>query len=118
MKKISLWFVTFAWAAYTFYLTTIPNFHPTNDTLFSFILSNGGHFFFFGVLAVLFKLDKLSTFYSVLITSAYGIFIEFVQLHVPGRSFDLMDWALDTLGAIAFLAIAKKMHLRIGEFKI
>ncbi len=110
MNNKLLWFLTLSWAGLTLYLTTIPNFSPSPDTLFSWLISNGGHFFFFGVLAVLLKLDRLSTFYSVLFTSAYGLIIEYIQLGIPGRSFDLIDWSLDTLGAIAFLLILKKLQ--------
>jgi VanZ family protein len=117
MKKILLWLSTLGWASYTYYLTTIPNFSPSPDTLVSWLLSNGGHFFFFGVLAVLLSLSLptriwhlTSSIYAVFLSSLYGIMIEFIQLHVPGRSFDLKDWALDTLGAISFLFIFKKLQ--------
>jgi VanZ family protein len=113
VKKIYLWLLTFSWAGLTLYLTTIPNFSPAPDTLFSWILSNGGHFFFFGILALLLKLDKLSTAYSVLLSSAYGLFIEYIQLNIPGRSFDLKDWALDTLGALTFLFLLKQLQSRV-----
>ena len=108
MKTYTLWFLTLSWAGLTLYLTTIPNFSPSSDTTFSWFLSNGGHFFFFGVLAVLLKLDKISTINSILLTSIYGLIIEYIQLTVPGRSFDLFDWSLDTLGAIIFIYILKK----------
>jgi len=112
MKKLSLWFLTLSWAGFTLYLTTIPNFSPSPDTMFSWILSNGGHFFFFGVLAVLLKLS-ISTIYAISISSAYGLMIEFIQRTIPGRSYDLKDWALDTLGAITFLFILKKLQSRL-----
>lgn len=108
MNKYLAWFLTLSWASLTFYLTTIPNFSPSPDTTFSWMISNGGHFFFFGVLAVLLRLDKLSVLNSILLTSIYGLIIEYIQLTVPGRSFDLLDWSLDTLGAIIFVSILKK----------
>lgn len=118
MKKIFLWFLTLSWAAYTFYLTTIPNFKPTQDTILSWVLSNGGHFFFFGVLAVLLSLSLphkvwrlTSRVYAILITSLYGLFIEFVQLQIPGRSFDLFDWVLDTLGTLFAILILKRIDI-------
>ena len=113
VKKIYLWLLTFSWAGLTLYLTTIPNFSPAPDTLFSWILSNGGHFFFFGILAILLKLDELSTKYSILLTSLYGLAIEFLQLNIAGRSFDIKDWVLDTLGALTFLFIFKKLQSRV-----
>ncbi|MFZ2199835.1 MAG: VanZ family protein [Microgenomates group bacterium] len=108
MRKVFLWFLTLLWAGLTLYLTTIPNFSPSPDSTLSWILSNGGHFFFFGTLAILFKLDKITNINSVLLTSIYGIVIEYIQLNVPGRSFNFADWLLDTLGAIIFIGIITK----------
>jgi len=120
MKKLYLWFLTFSWSGLTLYLTTIPNFSTSGDNLLSWILSNGGHFFFFGVLAALLSLSLpprvwrlTSSVYAILITSLYGLFIEFVQLNIPGRSFYLSDWVLDTLGAITFLFILKKLQSKL-----
>ena len=107
MKKIFLWLTTISWASYTFYLTTIPNFQPSSDTLMSWILSNGGHFFFFGVLAVLLYLSLpkkpfIMSYLPVALASLYGLIIELIQLRIPGRSADPIDWILDTLGAFIF----------------
>ena len=113
MKKYWLWFATLSWAGLTLYLTTIPNFSPSPDTIFSWIISNGGHFFFFGVLAFFLNLSLLqfsifNVLYSLVPVSLYGLAIEFIQINIPGRSYDLKDWALDTLGAIIFVYILKK----------
>lgn len=108
MQNKFLWFLTLSWAGLTLYLTTLPNFSPSTDTTMSWLISNGGHFFFFGILAVLFKLDRFTALNSVLLTSIYGLIIEYIQLGIPGRSFDLTDWSLDTLGAIIFVYILKK----------
>ena len=103
-----------AWAGLTWYLTTTPDFHPSPDTLISFFLSNGGHFIFFGILAVLLRLSittkyhKSTTYYALVITCLYGLLIELVQRHIPGRSFSLIDLSLDSLGAIFFLAIINR----------
>jgi VanZ family protein len=118
MNKIILWLVTLFWTWLTLYLTTIPNFSPAPDTLFSWLISNGGHFFFFGVLAGLlhFLLIQYSLFswhYSLVPVSLYGLLIEYIQLGVPGRSYDLKDWVLDTLGAITFLFFLKKLQSKL-----
>jgi hypothetical protein len=42
----------------------------------------------------------------------WGIFTEVIQLYVPGRSFDLLDWAADSLGALLALLLAKRLFLR------
>jgi|GEM_PF-1109025 len=105
IKKIILWITTISWAIYTFYLTTAPNFSSSPDTTLSWILSNGGHFFFFGVLAVLLYLIIKKPAIPFILTSLYGIFIEYLQLSIPGRSFSLEDWLLDILGSALFLVI-------------
>jgi VanZ family protein len=118
MQNKFLWFLTLSWAGLTLYLTTIPNFSPSADTLFSWLISNGGHFFFFGVLAILLYKSLLSSQFlllpfhlSLLTSSLYGLIIEYIQLSIPGRSFDLIDWGLDTFGAIIFLWLGQKTIL-------
>lgn len=71
----------------------------------------GGHFFFFGIFAVLLRLNALNNTSSAMLSSLYGLFIEYVQLTVPGRSADPLDWLLDTLGALVFLGILNKYKL-------
>ena len=41
-------------------------------------------------------------------TSIWGLTSEFIQkYYIPGRSFDLFDWAADSLGALIALLVAK-----------
>lgn len=112
MKIFVLRILTLGWILLIWFLTTTPDFHPSSDTLLSLILSNGGHFVFFGILAVLLRLSlsfqPYTTFYALFSTSLYGILIELVQRTIPGRSFSLFDWSLDILGALAFLYIVRK----------
>ena len=77
------------------------------------------HFGVFGLLALLFMLpvafapmdsrEKLHYFIRVaLATSVWGLSTEFIQKYmVTGRSFDLWDWAADSLGALAALIYCK-----------
>lgn len=75
----------------------------------------------FGLLTVLFcwplhksffnKKERLQYFIKIAIaTSIWGLATEFIQRYwIPGRSFDLFDWAADSLGAlIAFWFCRKK----------
>jgi hypothetical protein len=109
MRKVFLWIIVFAWAYLIFHLTSIPNFKVADNSLVSLIISSGGHFFFFGIQAVLlyFALPG-QTVTAITATSLYGLLDELHQINIPGRSADPIDWALDTLGAIIFLAIIKK----------
>lgn len=97
-------YTSLLWAAFIWYLTTLPDFQPSTDSLISSILSNSAHFFFFGVQAALLRLAFYkSNLLPLVLSSLYGLVIEIIQLNVPGRSFSLLDWFLDTLGALCFL---------------
>ncbi len=75
------------------------------------------HAFFYGILGWLFwrALNlQASKLQQIIITIAfaaiYGLTDEYHQLHVPGRSFDLLDLLADTLGAaIAIIILNVKM---------
>lgn len=108
IKPVPLLF-SLLWAMLTWHLTTTPNLVVAPQNLLNTLMMMGGHFIFFGIQAVLLRLNSLSTVYCLLITSAYGLIIEIVQLGIAGRSADPWDWLLDTLGAITFLAIMKKL---------
>jgi len=114
MAKIIPWILTLSWAALTLYLTTTPNLVVAPETWFNTILMNGAHFVFFGIQAVLLKLSmpmyghRMTTALTVITTSAFGYYIEVLQKTIPGRSYDLFDWALDTLGAIIFVLLLSR----------
>ena len=76
----------------------------------------------FGILAFLFmwpvsmtsqsKALKWHYFLKIaLATCLWGLTTEFIQkFYIPGRSFDIMDWAADTLGiAVAIIYARKKL---------
>ncbi len=42
-------------------------------------------------------------------TSIWGFMTELIQLMVPGRSFDMLDWAADSLGGILSLWFCKRL---------
>ena len=77
----------------------------------------------FGLLALLFMLpvalspmepaQKLQFCIRVAIaTSLWGISTEFIQkFWIPGRSFDLFDWAADSLGGIIAFMICRKKYI-------
>lgn len=110
---------TVFWGLLTWHLTTTPNLVIADENLLNSIMMMGGHFTFFGVQAVLFHLSitpqysRVIAIYSVALASLYGLVIELVQLRVPGRSADPMDWVLDTLGAVFFLYMFRKLSTRI-----
>lgn len=119
MKKLILWILTFAWGYLIFYLTSIPNLKISENDLVSFTISNGSHFGYFGVLAILLYFALPATILAIKsdiaaisLTSIYGILDELHQIKVPGRTADPLDWLVDTLGAIFFLAILNKVIIK------
>ena len=115
MAKLILWILTFSWAALTYRLTTTPNLVVAPETWLNTLVMNGSHFGFFGVQAALLyfaikspKTNILQIFVPIITTSTFGYLIELVQRTIPGRTYDLVDWALDTLGAMFFVFIINK----------
>ena len=70
------------------------------------------HIALFGMLGVLFMYPFIRSGYNVkmkmqvilkiaITVSLWGITTEFIQkFYIPGRSFDLFDWAADSIGAL------------------
>ncbi len=44
-------------------------------------------------------------------TSAWGFMTELIQLLVPGRSFDMLDWLADSAGGVLALYFCKRFFL-------
>lgn len=77
------------------------------DNIFTtFIVRKGAHFLEYTGLCLLlnwawiFTRGKASPFLSVGLSSLYAVTDELHQLFVEGRSCELRDWAIDTVGAI------------------
>ena len=78
------------------------------------------HVAIFGLLTILFcrpfnkspvnKKERLQYFIKIAIaTSIWGLTTEFIQKYfVPGRFFDMMDWASDSLGALIAFWFCRK----------
>ncbi len=113
MKRYFTLITLAIWTWLTWYLTGVPNLRVTPDSLEQFIISKGGHVFFFGIEAVLVSLalsaqNKYRYVWAIIMTSLFGAATELHQMFVSGRHPDPRDWALDTLSAVLFLVIMKK----------
>ena len=75
----------------------------------------------FGLLAFLFMFpfakttsgpsSKIRIFLLIaLMTIAWGLITEFIQLMVPGRSFDLIDWCADCVGVLLAFGVIMMMN--------
>lgn len=115
--KYFLLFVSIAWALLIYRLTTTPQIVVTKDSIIQMLLMMGAHFVFFGIQAVFVYLQTLDKKYSILVASLYGLLIEVIQLRVPGRSADIVDWSLDTLGAFVFIWFVRKYTRQLTKVK-
>jgi hypothetical protein len=72
----------------------------------------------FGIMMILFALpfksadlqkEKTKSIYLVIavLTCIWGLVTECIQLYVPFRSFDLLDWAADSFGTIIALYVMR-----------
>jgi VanZ family protein len=97
---------------------------PTVDWLTRISFDKVVHVGVFALLAILFcwpvyrsgfaTRERLHYFIKVSIAvSIWGLAIEFIQKYfVPGRSFDLIDWAADSLGALIAYWICSKIFIQ------
>ena len=81
-----------------------------DDSISDFIVRKTAHFCEFALLCFLFNFSFAFTYgrpkwiLSLALTSAYAATDEFHQLFVEGRACQVMDWAIDSAGALAGLA--------------
>jgi len=82
------------------------------------------HVGMFSVLAFLFmlpfcksdmtRINKWSFIIKIAISiSIWGLTTEFIQkFFIPGRSFDLLDWAADSVGVIIAVVVCRRLFLK------
>lgn len=113
-----------AWFFFVVVLLFMPgNDIPSNDLFSKIYFDKWVHTGIFGLLALLFMLpfalspleqkEKLHYFIRIAIaTSIWGLTSEFIQKYwATGRSFDLIDWGADSLGALFSFIICRKKYI-------
>lgn len=82
------------------------------------------HVGLFSILAFLFmipfcksdmtRINKWSFIIKIAISiSIWGLTTEFIQkFFIPGRSFDLLDWAADSVGVVLAVFVCRKLYLK------
>ncbi len=112
-----------AWFFLIIFLTCLPGKDlPTIGWLEGIFFDKWVHIGLFGLLTFLFSYPIFNTDWTVkgkiyyclliaILSSLWGLGIEFIQkYYVTGRSFDLFDWAADSVGAlIAFWICSLKI---------
>jgi len=122
--KISTFLPAIGWFVVVLVLMCLPPSDiPSNEWFDKIYLDKWVHTGVFGLLAMLFMLpfarspisnkEKLQAFiYIAIATSLWGLTTEFIQKYlVPGRNFDLLDWAADSLGAFTTFLICRKKYI-------
>jgi hypothetical protein len=96
---------------------------PSNNWFDIIYFDKWVHTGIFGLLALLFMLpfahssidqkEKLQYFIRIaIVTSIWGLTSEFIQkFWADGRSFDLIDWGADSLGAVISFIICRKKYI-------
>ncbi|MEW6109928.1 MAG: VanZ family protein [Nitrospirota bacterium] len=93
------------WLILTLVLSLLPVSGPQTDMPLDKVV----HFVFYGIGAILFyryfaiRISNIRAVYlSVIIASAYGVFMEILQHFMPYRSFSFGDMAANASGALIF----------------
>ncbi|MEO5888795.1 MAG: VanZ family protein [Ferruginibacter sp.] len=123
--KFNRFIPAIAWFIVVMVLLCLPGDDVPSSSWFDVIyFDKWVHTGIFGLLALLFMLpfalapiknkEKLQYFIRIAIfVSLWGLTTEFIQKYlVPGRNFDLLDWAADSLGSFIALLICRKRYIK------
>ena len=107
------WITVFAWLAFIELLTSLPGSALPPLPPAPVRLDWVAHFSLYGMLGVLLaRVGVLESWsrrrlaLTVVMISLFGVLDELHQLFIPGRSCEVGDWAMDTLGsAIGFTGL-------------
>lgn len=103
------WLSVFIWAAFIFYLSSIPELQSGFEHWIDTILRKGAHMTVFGILGCLLWRASGSFRWALLLGICYAISDEFHQSFVVGRSAHMSDVIVDTLGILLFLWLCKQI---------
>lgn len=110
IARMAWWAATIAWMAVIFWLSGLRGSQVPGR------FGSLGHFLGYLVLGILGYMSLRSgrsrgaaLALALLLCSAYGVSDEFHQSFVPGRTPDVVDWGVDTLGAAVGAALALLM---------
>lgn len=102
LNRVTRWLPSLLWACVIFYASSRPG--STLPGGYS-VQGHLGEYFIFGALLALALVQarplKQAVVIAVVIASVYGITDEFHQHFVAQRTPDVVDWGLDTIGAVA-----------------
>lgn len=114
---IKLWLPVFLWCMVIYYFSSIPNLRSDLPSRWDFILRKIAHMAEYGILTFLFFRaaaqnlgPRRSVAYAAVFSLTYALTDEYHQLFVFGRSGNLADAFIDSLGIfLATFLIDKKL---------
>ena len=115
-----------AWFCLVLILICLPGYDlpKVGDWMSTVYFDKWIHVGMFSVLAFLFmipfcksdmtRINKCSFIIKIAISiSIWGLTTEFIQkFFIPGRSFDLLDWAADSVGVILAVVVCRRLFLK------
>ncbi len=115
-----------AWFFLVLILICLPGYDlpKVGDWMSTVYFDKWVHVGMFSVLAFLFmmpfcrsgipRINKWSFIIKIAISvSIWGLTTELIQkFFIPGRSFDLLDWAADSVGVVLAVAVCRKLYLK------
>ncbi len=122
--RVSKFLPGIAWFLFGLFLICLPGKDVPKSALFDIAgFDKLVHASLFGGIVFLFcmpfkkaaiqRQDKINLFIRITMAACvWGITTEFIQKYfIPGRQFELVDWAADSLGAVIAFFISKKFFL-------
>ncbi|MBD0291008.1 MAG: VanZ family protein [Thermoleophilia bacterium] len=109
LPMLRRWLVVVAWAAVIFALSSIPSLN-TGLGSWDLVLRKGAHVAEYAVLGALLLLAARRRSVALVVGSLYAVTDEIHQTFVPGRHGAPLDWAIDTLGVAAGVALATRLR--------
>ncbi len=107
-RRLLRWTPAAMWATVIFKLSSIPGSElPPSD------YTAAAHFAVYAILGTLVymavrpnRTTAVAVCLAIVLSSAYGVSDEVHQAFVPGRTPDIADWGIDTIGAAAGASLA------------
>jgi VanZ family protein len=108
VQNLLRWLPALAIAALIFWLSSISDLHVTRG-LTEYVLRKGAHACIYALLAMACLRGSRDARVALALAVAYAVTDEFHQSFVPGRVASPIDVAIDAAGALAGLALVRRV---------
>jgi VanZ family protein len=118
---IFYWFPVFLWCSFIFYLSSIPDLRSDLPNAWDYVFRKLAHITEYAVLAFLFfraasrnMSRRRALAYGALFAFTFSLTDEYHQTFVSGRSGNLVDAAIDSLGILFAIFAIDKIYLDVS----